>query len=61
MEFIEKWDDKVAKWQSSKCANLFILSHFVNFATLPPQKQRSLGRILSNRCHSRSNIVLITG
>ena len=37
MAFIEKLDDKVTKWQSSKRANLLIYSYFVNFATLPLQ------------------------
>ena len=35
MAFIEKLDDKVTKWQSSKRCNLLIYSYFVNFATLP--------------------------
>jgi hypothetical protein len=35
MAFIEKWDDKVTKWQSLKRCNVLIYSHFANFATLP--------------------------
>lgn len=42
MAFIEKWDDKVTKRQSSNLYNVLIYSYFVNFATLPPQNTLSI-------------------